>query len=148
VRKENKMKTIYILEDDVKRIKVMKKILGGVPGIQARFFKDVISFILAYLEKTPDLISLDHDLEPRSQKSCGSFIGGCGCQVVEFLIKLKHCRSKVLLHSANLAAKSKMARNLSHNGFYVEWDAYLEKPYNIWLQEVWGDWIKKYLKNH
>jgi hypothetical protein len=137
--------TIVILEDDPRRRKAMRCLLGReYPAHTLRFFRNAPE-LLAWLRQGGAevvLYSLDHDLVALDTVDVPAADPGTGRDVVDYLMTLPPA-CPVLIHTTNTAAALGMREALREAG----WRCGRVVPFDDlgWIRTEWIDRVRKCL---
>ena len=127
---------IIILEDDARRVEIMRARLRRFDTLEHCFFEasaTMIDFLQAHLSEAV-LICLDHDLPIYRDKDGELHDFGTGREVTDFLAHETPC-CPVIIHSTNSSAALGMEIVLTEAG----WKAFRVIPYGDleWIDEIW-----------
>lgn len=130
-------RTLLILEDDDRRTEAMhQELLERLPQYHPVFCTDATRFISTLTKSAGHVlgISLDHDLEPKSDDGRDP---GTGRDVADFLVDppFPLPRLPILIHSTNRIAADGMERVLTEAGYPLA----RVTPYGDldWIAELW-----------
>jgi hypothetical protein len=137
--------TIAILEDDPRRVRTMRRLLGrAFPGfavVVSDNAPDLIEWLRANLTGVA-LIALDHDLGPERERDGCRFDPGTGRDVADYLATVPPS-CPVMIHTTNSVAAPGMEMVLADAG----WKVTRIIPFDdlAWIRREWWPEVRRRL---